>query len=616
MASNHRKWLRWAAILLVALVAVAVLVIAAFPVAPFRERAEATLSERFGRPVTIGALDRTPAFSFTPTIRIRDIRIPQPGWAGTGDLARIGTLDMRIRAFGLLRGRLDPKDVTASGVRLNLVRQADGRTNWDDPNSAESGTGHPLRLDGLTIRDAVVDYRDAKQDRRFTIAVTSDAKGFVARGQGNVRGAPVRVEASGPAITAAATPWPFRARIDGAQLSMTARGQMDAPLDTERMTIAVTAQADSLKRIDAVIEAGLFGTQPVRLTANVRHDGPKWQVDDLRGRIGRSDFAGRLGVDKTSGRTVLDGDIHATRLDFDDLADDAGLAKAAALTRAIGPRVVPNTRVDIGKIDKTDGRIAFRIDRILSRGSASPIGSAKGVLTLDRQLLTIDPLRVGLPRGVVAGTVKVDQRGGRADPTVTLALDLTGGSIAALAGGSDVTGRVDARVRLTGVGETIRAAVGRSSGAIGIVARDGALPAKVAAMLGFDAGRALTAGDDDRARLRCAVARLDMNGGRGRFAPLIVDTSASQTRGTGGIAFPAETIAATLTGAPKHGSLLRIPGSATASGTLSAPKVVVPPETKSVGNILKGLGRAITGRQGPTASDADCAALSRQAIGR
>ena len=46
------------------------------------------------------------------------------------------------------------------------------------------------------------------------------------------------------------------------------------------------------------------------------------------------------------------------------------------------------------------------------------------------------------------------------------------------------------------------------------------------------------------------------------------------------------------------------------------PQVVVPREVKSVGNILKGLGRAITGRQGPLATDADCGALSRRAIGR
>ena len=51
------------------------------------------------------------------------------------------------------------------------------------------------------MRDAIVSYRDAKQDRSFTLAVTADAQGIAARGTGIVRGSPVRVAIAGPAIT-------------------------------------------------------------------------------------------------------------------------------------------------------------------------------------------------------------------------------------------------------------------------------------------------------------------------------------------------------------------------------------------------------------------------------
>ncbi|WP_326523777.1 AsmA family protein [Sphingomonas sp.] len=614
MAFAARPWVKWTLGALGLLLVLVLVAVAAFPVGMFRESAERELSERFGRPVTIGALERTPALSFTPTIHARDIRIPQAGWAGRGDLARIADLSVRIRALQLLTGRVDPQAITAQGVRLDLVRAADGRENWR--TGRDGGSRGPLRLDGLTVRDAAISYRDLKQDRRFTVAVTADDKGVEARGTGVVRGAAVRIAAAGPAITDSTAPWPFDAMIDGPALAISVKGTMDAPLDTDRMTLAMTARASDLKLIDAVIEAGLFGTRPVRLSADVRRDGPVWKVTALKGNVGQSDIAGHVTADKSSGRTRLDGEVRSRRLDFDDLADDAGRAAAIALERREGLKLVPNTRVDIGKITSTDGRIAFRVDRIVSARRPSSLTSASGVLTLDRQLLTVEPLRVGLAKGTITGKVTVDQRGGRAAPIVTLALDMTDSSIAALAGGGEVSGRVDGRVRLTGTGETIRAAVGRSTGTIGIVARDGALPAKIAALLGFDAGRALTADDTDRARLRCAVMRLEVASGRGRFAPLIVDTSASQTRGTGGVAFPAETIAATLTGAPKRDSILRVPGSATAGGTLRNPSVTVPPEVKSAGNILKGIGRAIAGKQGPTAGDADCAALSRQAIGR
>jgi AsmA family protein len=40
----------------------------------------------------------------------------------------------------------------------------------------------------------------------------------------------------------------------------------------------------------------------------------------------------------------------------------------------------------------------------------------------------------------------------------------------------------------------------------------------------------------------------------------------------------------------------------------------VPKEVKSVGNVFKAIGRAITGKQGPTATDADCAGLAAQVL--
>lgn len=616
MSAGSRA-VRWGAGAIVALLALALLVVAAFPVSWLKDAAERRLSDRFGRPVSIGAIERAPAFSFTPTIRVRDVRVPQADWAGAGDLARIAEASVRVNALALVVGRFSPSGIAARGVRLELVRDASGRENWRKADDRDAAGGRSPRLEDFRVTDAVVRYRDAVQDRAVTLRVAADARrGVRASGSGSVRGRPVRVSASGPAIAGYAGAWPFAATIDGIALTMRVTGTMDTPLDTDRMTLRVTARASDLKMIDAVIEAGLFGTRPVRLAADVRHEDDLWRVTGLAGTIGTSDIAGEVTVTKVGGRTKLDGSVRSRRLDFEDFADDAGTAAAVALERRQGLRIVPDTRINIARIDTTDGRIAFAVDRIVSRRRPSSLTSARGVLSIDRQRLLAEPLRLGLARGAITGRVVVDQRGGKPKPTVTLALDLAGSSIGAVADGGNVNGRLDGRVRLTGVGDTIRQAVGASTGTIGLVARDGALPAKLAALLGFDAGRALTADANGRAGLRCAVVRLAVTDGRGTLAPLIVDTTQGQTRGTGTVTFPAETIAATLTGAPKRDSVLRLPGSVVASGTIRDPKVTVPREVGSVGNVLKGIGRAITGRQGSLATDADCAALGRQAIGR
>ncbi|PTM47935.1 hypothetical protein C8J24_1341 [Sphingomonas aerolata] len=611
-----KRWVRIAGIVVAGVVVLGLIGLAAFPWGSLKGVIQRQLTARFGRPVTIGGIERVDTFGFSPTIRITDVRIPQAEWAGTGDFVRLREAEATFSGLALLKGAFGPRDVKARGLQLVLVRDRNGRTNWERPGKPKGG-GSSTDLDGLTISDSVIAYRDDKQDRFVTARFASDpVHGIRAAGNGTIRGAAVRIAVAGPSVERfQGKPWPFTASIDGDALSITAKGRMDHPLDTDAMELDVTARATDLKLIDAVIEAGLFRTQPVSFSAHVRHDQPKWTVTQLKGVVGRSDFTGHVSVDKQDGRSKVDGAIVSRQFDFGDLASDEGKAKGAALERAIGPRLVPNTRIDIGKIDTTDARMAFRIKRIVSAKGASPILSARGVLAIDHQLLTLSDLDARLPHGRVEGKLTVDQRGDRKVPMVDINLRLRGSSVQDLAGGGgEFSGNVSARARLRGPGTTIRAAVGNANGTIGFVARDGQLPQGIAAALGFDAARALLAKDGERAGLRCVVLKLDVTRGHGRIDPMIVDTTASLLRGQGSVVFPGETLNIRLTGTPKQHALLRVPGSAYMTGTIERPAVTIPPEVKSVGNIFKAIGRAITGKQGPTARDADCSGLAARVL--
>ncbi len=611
-----KRWVKITGIVVAGVLVLGLIVLAAFPWGSLKGVIQRQLTARFGRPVTIGGIERVDTFGFNPTIRITDVRIPQAEWAGTGNFVRLREAEATFSGLALLKGAFGPRDVKARGLRLVLVRDRNGRTNWERPGKPKGG-GSSTDLDGLTISDSVIAYRDDKQDRFVTARFASDpVHGIRAAGNGTIRGAAVRIAVAGPSVERfRGKPWPFTASIDGDALSITAKGRMDHPLDTDAMELDVTARATDLKLIDAVIEAGLFRTQPVSFSAHVRHDQPKWTVTQLKGVVGRSDFTGHVSVDKQDGRSKVDGAIVSRQFDFGDLASDKGKAKGAALERAIGPRLVPNTRIDIGKIDTTDARMAFRIKRIVSAKGASPILSARGVLAIDHQLLTLSDLDARLPHGRVEGKLTVDQRGDRKVPMVDINLRLRGSSVQDLAGGGgDFSGNVSARARLRGPGTTIRAAVGNANGTIGFVVRDGQLPQGIAAALGFDAARALLAKDGERAGLRCVVLKLDVTRGHGRIDPMIVDTTASLLRGQGSVVFPGETLNIRLSGTPKQHALLRVPGSAYMTGTIERPTVTIPPEVKSVGNIFKAIGRAITGKQGPAASDADCSGLAARVL--
>ncbi|MBV1691818.1 hypothetical protein KRR38_30110 [Novosphingobium sp. G106] len=384
------------------------------------------------------------------------------------------------------------------------MRDADKRVNWRNGTPGEDGSGTPISLAAIQSVKAEVRYRDAHQKRSLRLQVTIDPhRGLVAAGTGEIDGNPVTLALKGPASKADER-WPFEASISGPAIDMRMKGEMVGPLRTDDMTLRMTARASDLKLIDRVIEAGLFGTQPVHLAADVTHKARRWTISDLSGTIGTSRLAGRLVVDKVGGRSKLDGDIRFARLDFGDLSTDAGQAAARALEQREG-KLIPNTRINIRKIKNTDGRLAIRIDNIVGAGS-SALRSMEGVLTLDHRLLVAKPFTMRLSRGVIAGEVRVDQRQGQAQPTVAIALDMRGSSIDALAGGTgEIDAPVDGRARLTGVGDTIREVVGQSDGTIGVMAQGGSLPAKLASLLGFDVGR--DSSPVRASRPRCAARR-------------------------------------------------------------------------------------------------------------
>lgn len=613
IADRRAHWIAGGVVIVMALLLAA---LAAFPWGVLRETAARRASEQIGRPVTIGRIERLDGLSFTPTIAIHDLSVPQAAWVGKGELARITTARVRFSAWAMLVGRFAPQSIEIEGLRLTMVRDAQRRENWRKDGARGGGGDSPLRLDHLVLRDVRVTYRDAFQQRSFDLTLSSDAGGFRVGGAGVVRGQPVSVTAHGPMVATTGKPWPFGATIDGPALAMRATGAMDAPLDLRHLTIDVKARADDLKMIDAIIEAGLIGTQPVSLTAHARHDGHDWNVTSVAGMIGQSDIAGHVIVRKVDGRTKLDGAIDAERLRFDDFASDAGLARAQALRRAEGPKLVPNLRINIRKITHTDGTIAFTVQHLIDNGGARAFTALRGQITLDHQVLTVDPLSFTMTRGTMNGSLRVDQRGGRDVPLVTIDMAIRDSSLGTIAGtaGGEVDGRFDARARLAGIGSTIREAVGHSDGMLGVMARDGRLPAKIASMIGLDAGRSFFTHGDEEAGLRCVALRLDVRGGVGRADPFVIDTTRSRSDGTGTITFPSEALAFDLEGHPKDRIVLRLPGSLHIGGTIKQPDAVVPPHVKSVGNIFKAIGRAIRGDQGPLATDADCAVLARRVL--
>jgi hypothetical protein len=589
-------------ILLLAACAAVALAIGALPVNLFRSTLERKLSARIGAPVTIGAVERDSWFSYTPEIAIRDVRIRQPAWAGPGDMLRVTAARVRLPILKAVFGRgLSISAIRVSGLDANLVRDRDGRSNWSDrspKDTRESGRGD---LSDLIIENGRFTLHDAKRELALAGTVAaSAAQGVTVAAAGTFRGRPAQLHAQGAPVVGAdpGRPWSFTARLASPILTLAAKGAMAGPLNASAMTLDIAARGTDLKHLDTIIEAGLFGTQPIDLTASVRREGYDWQIDRIAGGVGRSRMSGRATVLKRDGRTKIDAAIRFSQLDFDDLADNTGLAAATALREKTGPRVIPNTRIDLSKMGPTDGTVRVRADRLLFRGD-SVFRSLTGTLTLDHRDLRITNFVAGLVDGRMTGAARVDSRA--SIPTFSTDLRIEGMTLEALVGApDDVAGPMRGRVRLSGRGDTIREALAHADGKAAFVATGGTIKKTIAYVLGQDLGGALGQAlgkGGATVPLRCLVADFRTSRGVLTPAPLIVDSGVSVGEGKGRIVLDGETIAMTVAGQTRGRGVLRITDPIRIGGTLTQPAISVAgisanerPKAKVA---LKVLGRSI-----------------------
>lgn len=591
-----------AAILLVALILL--LVVATIDPARFKGKAEAELSRRFGRPVTIGSLAREGGPSLSPLIHVTDVRVPQPAWApaGTPPMATIRDVRVELPLIPLLLGHGKPERIEIRGMRLLLIRDAAGRANWQGGKRA----GKPTGFARLSIRDSQVVLQDAKKDRSARLSLAAEPEtGFRAAGTTLIRGTPgtlaVQAEVGGL----------FAARLTGPALSASLAGRMGPAFNSGKFTARMTAKGDDLRLLDAVIEAGLPGTQPFALAATIEHDRPRWIVRDLAGTIGRSRLGGRITVHKQNGRSKVDATIHAAALDFDDLASDAQLARGAARRRLIGPRLVPETRIALDRMRRTDGTLTFRIDRLLWKEPA-PFRAMQGRVRLDHAVMTLDRLQVALPQGRITGAARIRHPSG--EPLLTLDLRMAGARVTDFFGGGTVTGSLAGRAKLEGTGRTVREAVARSTGHFALVARDGQMDRKAAELLGRNVGRALRTDAGERTAMRCLIANFAGRSGHYAPAPLVLDTGVMRADGRGALEMASERLALTLDGKSKVPAAFRLSGPILVTGTLKAPNAAPTAEATSTRGILKSIGQALSGPQVEAAGNADCAGLAARAL--
>lgn len=135
-------------------------------------------------------LDGDIALSFWPSIGAKVGKASLSERGSEKEFAQVAEAHVSLKLLPLLSKQVVADTVRIKGLRANVVKSKDGRTNMDDltgakpPKEAPASKGPPLAIDvaGLVIEDATVTYTDQAAGTRYVLSNLDLKTGRIAPG--------------------------------------------------------------------------------------------------------------------------------------------------------------------------------------------------------------------------------------------------------------------------------------------------------------------------------------------------------------------------------------------------------------------------------------------------
>lgn len=571
----------WSAITLLALITGAIITLYFLDWNQMRGPLGRYLSRSTGREVRIDGSLAVKLFTWQPSIDAKGVYIGNPAWVGRAQAARVKELRVEARLVPLIFGDLILPLVKIDDADLLVVRDANGRTNWDKggKNPNEAFKLPPIRR--FLIRNGHVRIDDALRKLHFTGSVTSQenaGKGrsaFSLLGDGTLNDKKFQADVKGgPLLNVdASKPYNFTADVKAGDTHAVVNGAITQPFHLDRFNASVKVSGPTLSQLYFLTGLVLPNTPKYTLTVQVVREGSFYRLNDINAMLGSTDLAGNLTVDASNTVPALAGRVASRVLNFADLGPLVGGGKVQPIASKY---LLPDTPLHTERLKQTNAEVDYSAAAIRSRDF--PLTSLDTHISVEGGVLNLKPLAFGFTNGKLSGSLKVDAR----KPVAVTSIDarLTDIKAETFIKGSDkpIQGMLEARAVLTGSGSSAHRVASTADGTFTAVVPKGGMRHSLAEWMGIDVLTALSlnlGGDNSSTRLRCAVAHFGVRDGLMTSQRFLIDTDPVRVDGSGTINLKDETIAMRLQGAPKSFQLLRLRAPLTIHGSLAHPALGV-----------------------------------------
>jgi uncharacterized protein involved in outer membrane biogenesis len=617
-----RGFWRWTSITLAAILLAALVTLYFLDWNQLRGPIGRWASHHYHREVRIDGNLQVRLFTWQPRIDVGGLYVGNPSWVSARQGADLSHAHVELRLLPLLRGALILPVLEIDRPDILVVRDADGRTNWDSGGSDNTGWKLPP-IHRFLVRNGHVEIEDAVRRLHFTGTVNSreEAGGvkaaFTMTGDGTLNGNRFTADVhGGPLLNVDETvPYNFTADIHAGATHVTADGSVTHPFHLDRYRAALSLSGPNLADLYYLTGLVLPRTAAYRVKGTLQRDGAQYRFTAINGALGSSDISGDLAVNVAGDIPALTGHLSSKQLAFADLGFLFGGGRTGVA--AASPTLLPDLPLHTERLGQMNAEVDYSALSVKSRDF--PLRGLGTHVSLQGGVLDLKPLAFRFPQGRLSGELKVD--GSKTVPVTSVDARFTDIHIESFVRNSDkpLTGVLEARARVTGRGKSVHEAASTANGQVTVAIPGGGMRHSLAEWLGVDVLDAIglsLSGDQSNTRLRCAVANFDTRNGIMTAQQFVIDTDPVRIDGKGHVDLHDESLDLTIQGHPKNFQLFRVRVPVGINGNLASPAITIDPKPALVqGGIGIGLGvinpfAAVLAFLDPgLARDADCAGL-------
>ena len=634
---------RWLTVTLLTLLILSAVCVAVLSITNWnfaRGTVAAYLTGKLDRPVRIEGSLRARLLSSQPSVSVETLSVGNPQWIDADDLATVDSLKIAIDLRELLKGNLVLATLEITNPNVTVVSNADGRNNFNFSKN-DRDSKRPIKLPAIrnfTLRGGDLHVRDAMRKLSFDgnveaseRNVSPQADPFRLRGKGTLNGEPFALQFKGGPLANIRMdqPYEFDADVKAGKTHGIARGAFTKPFDFARLIAVLDIKGENLAHLYHLTGLALPFTPPYRIAGELQSLDGQILVRKLNGKVGSSDVNGDVTVDLNTERPKLTARLRSKSLNLADLSPAFGKGVAfnpetGGALDSVAPgalpagKIFPTYRFEFDRLRSMDAEVKLNADSIQAR--AIPFQKVAIHLKLNSAVLTLNPVVFSLPQGNIAGTARIDAREATAKSTVDLRINDVMLSQFKGKSAPPLDGILQARLQLTGSGNSVHDVAATADGQFSAVVPHGEIRQAFAELTGINVARGLgllLAKDQAKMDVRCGVAVLRLQKGNAAVERFIFDTETVAINGKGNINLAEETLKLEIDGKPKKVRLGNLDTPIKVQGPIGKPSIGIDKSDTAkqlgiagaIGTLLSPITAALAFINPGLAKDENCTAL-------